>query len=64
VTQYLGFAFLSFQESATRSSNPKHWVTSPSLYRYGLEKWGVALHRHNPFPLPNRILNNHSASKA
>jgi hypothetical protein len=42
VTQYLGFTSLSYWESATHSLNPKYWVTSPSLYRYGLEKRGVA----------------------
>jgi hypothetical protein len=36
VTQYLGFAPLSFWESATHSLNLKYWVTAPSLYRYGL----------------------------
>jgi hypothetical protein len=58
VTQYLGFlpavalaqarqagAPLSFWESATQSLNLKYWVTSPSQYRYGLEKWGVTSHR-------------------
>ena len=63
VTQYLGFAPLSFWESATHSLNLKYWVTSPSQYRYGLEKWGVASHRHDPVPLTNRILNNHFTSK-
>jgi hypothetical protein len=41
VTQYLGFAPLSFCESATHALNLKYWVTSHSLYRYGLEKRGV-----------------------
>jgi hypothetical protein len=27
---------LNFWESATHSLNPKYWVTSHSLYRYGL----------------------------
>jgi len=64
VTQYLGFAPLSFWESATHSLNPKYGVTSRSLYRYGLEKWGVASHRHNPVPLPSRIVNTRFTSKA
>ena len=77
VTQYLGFlpaialaqarqagTWLSFWESATHSLDPKYWVTSPSLYRYGLEKRGVASLRHNPVPLPSRIIDTHFTSKA
>ena len=61
VTQYLGFASVSYWESVTHSLNRKYWVTSPLFYRYGLEKWGVASHSHNPIHLPNRILNNQFA---
>jgi hypothetical protein len=42
VTQYLGFTPLSFWESSTYPLNRKYWTTSPSLYRYGLEKRDLA----------------------
>jgi hypothetical protein len=64
VTQYLGFMPMDLWESATHSLNLKYWVTALSLYRYGLEKWGVASHSYNPDPLTNRMLNNHFTSRA
>ena len=62
VTQYLGFAPMSYWESATYSLNLKYWGTSRSHYRYGLEKRGVASHRHNRVPLPSRIVSIHFTS--